>query len=44
MTIVASKLKKELKLEFPDEEIFVNILATAGDQPVKNKSTQGIYT
>ena len=37
----AQKLKKELKLEFPDEEIFVNILATAGDQPVKNKSTQG---
>ena len=37
----AQKLKNELEYEFPDEEIFVNILATAGDQPVKNKSTQG---
>ncbi len=37
----AQKLKKELALEYPDEDIFVNILATAGDQPVKNKSSQG---
>ena len=37
----AQKLKKQLALEYPGEDIFVNILATAGDQPVKNKSSQG---
>jgi len=37
----AQKLKKQLALEYPGENIFVNILATAGDQPVKNKSSQG---
>ena len=37
----AQKLKKQLALEYPNEDIFVNILATAGDQPVKNKSSQG---
>ena len=37
----AQKLKKELSSEYPGENIFVNILATAGDQPVKNKSSQG---
>ena len=37
----AQKLKKQIALEYPNEDIFVNILATAGDQPVKNKSSQG---
>ena len=37
----AQKLKKQLALEYPNEDIFMNILATAGDQPVKNKSSQG---
>ena len=36
------QLEKQLKEEFPNEKIFVNILSTAGDQPLKNKTTQGI--
>ena len=37
----ALKLKKELAAEYPNEDIFVNILSTAGDQPMKNKASQG---
>ena len=38
----AHQLEQQLKEEFPDEKIFINILSTAGDQPLKNKTTQGI--
>ena len=37
----ADKLEKELSNEFKDQKIFINILSTAGDQPVKNKSRGG---
>ena len=38
----AMQLESQLIKEYPDEKIFVNILSTAGDQPLKNKNTQGI--
>ena len=38
----AMQLEGQLVKEYPDEKIFVNILSTAGDQPLKNKNTQGI--
>jgi len=38
----ALKLEKELKKEYPDQTIFLNILSTAGDQPMKSKTSQGI--
>ena len=35
-------LEGKLKEEYPNQKIFKNILSTAGDQPLKNKNTQGI--
>lgn len=36
----AEKLRVELAQEFPDEEIFANVIATAGDQPIKKEAAQ----
>ncbi len=38
---VAEKLKQQLAEEFEGQDIFINVLATAGNQPVKNRSSQG---
>jgi len=37
----AEKLKRQLADEFNGQEIFINMLATAGDQPMKNKRARG---
>jgi len=37
----AQKLKDQLNDEFPDEVIFLNTLATVGDQPFRQRTTQG---
>ena len=36
----AEKLRAELTQEFPNEEIFANVIATAGDQPIKKEAAQ----
>ena len=34
----AEKLRAELKEEYPGEVIFANVIATAGDQPIKKEA------
>ena len=36
----AEKLRAELKEEYPGEVIFANVIATAGDQPIKKEAAQ----
>tara|TARA_Y100000817_G_scaffold21779_1_gene15769 strand:+ start:2216 stop:5407 length:3192 start_codon:yes stop_codon:yes gene_type:complete len=36
----AEKLRAELANEFPGETIFANVIATAGDQPIKKEAAQ----
>ena len=37
----AFKLKDTLEVLYPDEKIFINMVSTAGDQPIKTQSARG---
>jgi len=37
----AYKLKDSLAVLYPDKEIFINMVSTAGDQPIKTQSARG---
>ena len=37
----AYKLKDSLEVLFPENEIFINMVSTAGDQPIKTQSARG---
>ena len=37
----AYRLKDSLEVLYPDKEIFINMVSTAGDQPIKTQSARG---
>ena len=41
LEVSANQLRHQLEMEFPDEQIFVNMLATVGDQPATTSTSRG---